>query len=125
MVPKFSYLLLKHSRKFRFFLHNCLSFINEKTEAPSAIYALELFGIIGGVLTTAVAVFSPKVSLIYDDPDEKEVLNLDMASGGTALTGNHTSNGRKQSHQSRIEIQPASHKIGITSTVAGSAMESK
>lgn len=92
----------------------------KKQRRRPLVYALELFGIIG-----AVAVFSPKVSLIYDDPDEKEVLNLDMTSGGTALTGNHTLNGRKQSHQSRIEVQPASHKIGVTSAVAGSAMESK
>ena len=59
-----------------------------------AIYALEMFGILYGVLSTVVAVFLPKLIYVLDDPDNTQKVGTEASKresgGGSKIseTGN-------------------------------------
>ena len=63
-----------------------------------AIYALEMFGILYGVLSTVLAVFVPKLIYVLEDPDNTQK----VVTGATTAGGSRNGSKNGKSHPGEL-----------------------
>lgn len=68
-------------------------------ESPSVIYALEVFGILWGVLSTLLALFAPKVFYIIEQPANSRASMTNKSMTNTATASRHSMSEKTNSQQ--------------------------